>query len=99
LQDYRWPGNVRELQGFAELRVLGIPLQPTHSDVSLAHSRSKGLKAQVAEFEKVLIEETLIKSGGNIQGAMETLKLPRKTLYDKLRRHKLTTADFKEKST
>ena len=44
----------------------------------------------------MLIEEALALSGGGIKETLKLLGLPRKTLYDKMRKYKLDKQDFKD---
>ena len=82
-----WPGNVRELRNTAERWVLGL-------EESLEETAPRTLADRVSHFEKSLIEATLAAHGGNIQTVLDTLGLPRKTLYDKLKRYGLVRRDF-----
>lgn len=43
----------------------------------------------------MLIEQTLAEVDGSIKLAMENLKLPRKTLYDKMQRYQLDKDNYK----
>jgi len=46
-------------------------------------------------FEKSLIQQALAAYNGNIKETMDSLGLPRKTLYDKMRKFGLDKADYK----
>lgn len=83
LLDYDWPGNVRELQHFCERVVLGLEATP------LAHAETfdVSLSDRVDRFEESILIETLTATRGDIRATMQRLQLPRKTLYDKLKRH------------
>ncbi|RQW63216.1 sigma-54-dependent transcriptional regulator [Vibrio viridaestus] len=94
LLSHNWPGNVRELRNAAERFVLlGKLIQldmaehPTDSALNL--------NEQVAEYEKSLIENTLIESNGSIKLTMEKLQIARKTLYDKMQKHHLNKDHYK----
>lgn len=98
LCNYDWPGNVRELRNIAERYVLlgetgSVDLeeliQPEDPKLGLT------LPDKVERFEKMLIEEDLAKHNGRIKDTMESLGLPRKTLYDKMRKYGLDKGDFK----
>lgn len=80
-----WPGNVRELRNFAERLVLGI--EPGTAPAISAAAQS--LPQQVDAYESDLIERTLDAAGGNVAAAAEQLGVPRKTLYDKLKKYQL----------
>lgn len=90
---YHWPGNVRELRNAAERYVLLGKLQ-LEGEQGQRPSASN-LTEQVAEFEKSLIEQALIETGGSIKATMETLQLARKTLYDKMQRYGLDKSNYK----
>ncbi|MGV3654968.1 MAG: sigma-54-dependent transcriptional regulator [Noviherbaspirillum sp.] len=91
LMSHAWPGNVRELRNVAERFVLnlgGAASQPERR-------QDQPLDQQVAAFERQLIEQALSDSGGRAAAASELLGIPRKTLYDKMKRHGLSTEFFK----
>jgi DNA-binding NtrC family response regulator len=48
--------------------------------------RALSFKQQVDAFERALIEQCLLETGGNISAVMERLDLPRRTLSDKMAR-------------
>ncbi len=83
-----WPGNVRELRNVADRFVLG--LAPGGQGLGV-----RSLEEQVSLFEKHLIQEALSASAGRASAASELLQLPRKTLYDKMRRFGLSSEEFK----
>jgi two-component system C4-dicarboxylate transport response regulator DctD len=94
LMAHRWPGNVRELQNAAERYVLGLAL-PDDDDREAAADGTPGLVARVEAFEREMIARALDQAKGNVRTAAETLRLPRKTLYDKLQKYGLSGADFR----
>ncbi len=55
----------------------------------------QGLAAQMEIVERHLIEAALQDHSGRVVAVAEALSLPRKTLYDKLRRHALDPADYR----
>ncbi len=86
LMNHDWPGNVRELAHFADRCVLGVQQAP--AAVSAGPAPDAGsLPERVERYEAGLIREALAAHGGEIRATLETLGLPRKTLYDKLRRY------------
>lgn len=92
-----WPGNVRELRNAAERYVLFGEDQDNGlaSDTGEASQRpSMSLPEQVECFERSLIEEQLVAHHGSIKDTMAALGLPRKTLYDKMKKYGLEKADF-----
>jgi len=87
-----WPGNVRELRNFAERWVLGLEAAVPDAVEPTAPST---LAAHVDAFERSLIETELRRSQGSITRSAEALGLPRKTLYDKLKRHSIDPDTFR----
>lgn len=102
LLSHTWPGNVRELRNLAERYVLlgpdaafmqqGLQLPDTIGS-------AMGLSERVAFFEQMLIEEALNATKGSIKDTMQALNLPRKTLYDKMRKYGLLRSQFKDDET
>ncbi|MGC9403903.1 sigma-54-dependent transcriptional regulator [Vibrio genomosp. F10] len=89
-----WPGNVRELRNTAERFVLLGQLGKL-GDNNSSKTIQSSLSQQVNEFEKSIIEQTLIQTNGSIKETMSLLELPRKTLYDKMQRYQLVKEDYK----
>ncbi len=88
-----WPGNVRELRNVADRLVLGLPLG--EPGTNHASPRTRPLDEQVAMFERHVIEEALSRSGGRAVVASERLGVPKKTLYDKMKRLGISTEEFR----
>ncbi|MFT6898527.1 MAG: two-component system C4-dicarboxylate transport response regulator DctD [Paraglaciecola sp.] len=89
LLQHQWPGNVRELRNLAERYVLighaaAFAQEPHLTSNSPIVTENMGLVQHVEFFEARLIEEALSIHKGRIKQTMEHLKLPRKTLYDKM---------------
>ncbi|MFV0438195.1 MAG: sigma-54-dependent transcriptional regulator [Desulfopila sp.] len=98
LMGYAWPGNVRELRNLAERYVLlgsqvGWSLDSLLSGGEREQKRS--LPLQVDCFERSLIEQALVAARGSIKDVMAALDIPRKTLYDKMRKYELDKSDYK----
>lgn len=93
LVDSDWPGNVRELVHFAERVALGLPenLLPVRKaeDAELL-----SLPERLNAVEATLIRKTLEEARGDVRAALETLRIPRKTFYDKLARHGIDRAAY-----
>lgn len=84
LLTHDWPGNVRELAQRAERFVIGLDrLDPP------AAADDRGLAERVAEFEGRLLDEAMKTAEGDVRVVMDRLGLPRKTFYDKVKRHGL----------
>ncbi|MBU1566734.1 MAG: sigma-54 dependent transcriptional regulator [Proteobacteria bacterium] len=98
LISYSWPGNVRELRNFAERYVLlGRQFDWSLEKMLIGDEsvKNRSLPQQVDCFEKSLLEHALVSSGGSIKDVMTILDVPRKTLYDKMRKYGLKKSDYK----
>jgi two-component system C4-dicarboxylate transport response regulator DctD len=96
---HNWPGNVRELRNLAERYVLlgesvGYEIERLLHDGEAHHGFS--LAEQVEMFERSIIEQELATQKGSIKQTMEVLALPRKTLYDKMRKYGLDKRNYKD---
>ncbi|MGX9350016.1 sigma-54-dependent transcriptional regulator [Shimia sp. W99] len=83
-----WPGNARALMSVAMRFVLGLPGEETQGG-------GQGLAEQMAQVERALLVEALRRHGGRAAVAAEALKLPRKTMYDKLAKYGLKPEEFR----
>lgn len=98
LLHHSWPGNVRELRNLAERYVLMGPAalddanEPTQPEVA----NRRTLVEMMDGFERSLLQSALRDNQGSIKDTMVSLGLARKTLYDKMRKHGLDKAEFKE---
>ena len=72
-------------------------LQAERTTLTLARQEGS-LTAQMDMVEKLLIEEALSDQFGRVVNVADALGLPRKTLYDKLKRHGIDPADFRKRS-
>ncbi|EPJ45206.1 MAG: two component sigma-54-specific Fis family transcriptional regulator [Osedax symbiont Rs1] len=97
LMRHDWPGNIRELRNIAERNVLlGESCTFGFDDELISpESAVSNLGEQVAQFEKLLIHTELAKCGGSIRDTQLSLALPRKTLYDKMKKYGLDKKDYK----
>ncbi|MFT2111736.1 sigma-54-dependent transcriptional regulator [Marinomonas sp. 2405UD68-3] len=98
LLTYDWPGNVRELRNLAERYILMGESGSFEFDEIISNEANPGvmtLPDQVERFEKTLLEQELLRQKGSIKGTMEALGLPRKTLYDKMRKYNLDKDIYK----
>ncbi|PZO08286.1 MAG: Fis family transcriptional regulator [Alphaproteobacteria bacterium] len=84
-----WPGNIRELAHFAERVVLGLDEGAGGAEADLS------LPDRLHRFEGELLRGALQTHRGDIVSVLEEMRIPRKTLYDKLQRHGLKPADFR----
>ncbi len=98
LLTHPWPGNVRELRNIAERYVLlgenlGYDLERLLQGASTDSAIT--LPQQVDCFEKSLIKQQLELQKGNLKKTMQALGIPRKTLYDKMRKYGLDKSHYK----
>ncbi len=91
LSMHNWPGNLPELRGFAESQAMGVSTLKAPQD-----SDTRGLTDLVAAYEAELIRDALRLARGNATAAMQELRLARKTFYDKLTRHNIKPAEFRQ---
>ncbi|AUJ71921.1 sigma-54-dependent transcriptional regulator [Pseudoalteromonas sp. NC201] len=89
-----WPGNVRELRNHAERHILLGGAMTTSNMQSNLSDETLSLAEKVSYYEQSLIEEALAQSQGSIKDAMNLLKVPRKTLYDKMNKYGLNRTMF-----
>lgn len=82
-----WPGNTRALMNEATRFVLGLDGQ--------SQGENLGLVEKMAQVERTLIIDALQKNQGNASATATQLKLPRKTFYDKLTKHRIKPEDFR----
>lgn len=96
LMAHSWPGNIRELRNVADRFVLGVlgdlfGVQVPAPDTETA----RGLAEQVEAFERTLILEQLRRDRGNVAASSEALALPKKTLYDKIKKYSIALDEFR----
>mgnify|MGYP003637951695 CR=1 FL=1 len=82
-----WKTNFLELRSFANAFAIG---RKPDSDTQQIPS----LTEQIDSFEKLVLSEALKKHNGQAVAAAEELSLPRKTFYDRIKRHDLKPKDF-----
>ena len=83
-----WPGNARSLMSAAMRFVLGMPEE-------VATAADLGLAEQMARVERSLLIAALGRHNGKASEAARSLKLPRKTFYDKLARYGIRPEDYR----
>ena len=93
LLDHDWPGNVRELAHFAERVSVGLGDGPD----ATPDPPGTGLVDRVGRYEADLIREALEEHSGDIAAVTSALRIPRKTLYDKMQRYGLKPSGFRER--
>ena len=97
LRAQTWPGNVRELKNCIERAIIfcdGQRLGPEHlpeqyktnlckNDISLEYEKSS-INEAYQNLQRKMIMDALAKTNGNKTQAAKLLKIPRRTLYNKL---------------
>jgi transcriptional regulator with PAS, ATPase and Fis domain len=101
---HTWPGNVRELQNVIERAVLlakGNRVEPVDlpfDNGSLPEGSPTGIGWDVPpnmtleDIERLVIEKTLQRTGGNKQAAANLLGIYRPRLYSKIRKYNIDVA-------
>ena len=94
-----WPGNVRELDHAIERAVLlthgplvttsDLGLQPSATARDAAGGATRLEDMSLEDMERVLIQKTLARAGGNVSQAAESLGLSRSALYRRMQKYKL----------
>ena len=104
LFSHAWPGNVRELQNVIERAVLLAkgnkiePLDLPFDNGSVPESAAQAAMWDVPpnmtleDIEKLVIEKTLQRTGGNKQAAANLLGIYRPRLYSKIRKYNIDVA-------
>jgi PAS domain S-box-containing protein len=94
LSEYQWPGNIRELENIIERAVNICETQEISAEYlprTLQASPTRpGEEPSLKDMERLLIQETVHKTAGNISSAAKLLGIGRNTLYSKLREHDLS---------
>ncbi len=95
LQQHNWPGNIRELRNAAERFVLMGGQTVFDEDSALEANGDLTMAERVAQYERDVLESALREHDGRLIDVQQQLGLPRKTLYDKMRKYGLVKDDFK----
>ncbi len=82
-----WPGNIRELRNHAERVAMGME--------EGEGAPPKGLNAQLHRIERQIIIDCLTRNRGQVTQCCEELQVPRKTLYDRMKRHEIQPEKFR----
>lgn len=111
LENYNWPGNVRELENVIERMVnissqgwLNAQLLPekilrvTETGTAIRSGSNSILKTAVQDRESLVIEDILLKNGGNMKAAAAKLGISRPCLYKKLKRLGLDIDEIRAKN-
>ena len=95
LMAHTWPGNVRELRNVADRFVLGLLEGELASSLG-RENPPLGLGQQLDAVERTLITEALKAHHGEVVPTARALEISRQTLYEKLKRHGLDLAPFRD---
>ncbi|WP_109808099.1 sigma-54-dependent transcriptional regulator [Sphingosinithalassobacter portus] len=91
MRAHDWPGNVRELMHMAERRIL----EGEGALAPWSFENRPSLSDAVDAFEAQQIRSALSATRGNVSKAVDLLRIPRKTFYDKARRHGIRPSDWR----
>ncbi|MEA2605069.1 MAG: hypothetical protein QOF89_6061 [Acidobacteriota bacterium] len=99
LRAYSWPGNVRELRNVLERAVLRAEegeIRPSDFRFApiLAEPAAAGGGQTLVELEKQQIERVLREERGRVVNAAQRLGIPRSTLYQKIKEHRVDLSRF-----
>lgn len=94
-QQRDWVGNVRELRNFADKLVLGVADMERQNDSENMSDKqflpdANSLPKKLEAIEASLITQALRTHQANVALAADSLGIPKKTLYDKLKKYQLS---------
>ena len=87
-----WPGNIRELRNVAERWFLGLPMS-TEQD-TLPVTQVGSLEESMDSHERAIISAALTTHQGHAEKTAESLGIPRKKLYLRMKKHGLDRNDY-----
>ena len=104
ISKFPWPGNIRQLNSVVEKFVSGnrrgyvslssILIDDNSKLISHYNEEGRPLKEYVDSFEKMLITNAMQRYQGSISLVMKELKLPRRTLNEKMAKYNLQRSDY-----
>ena len=104
ISKFPWPGNIRQLNSVVEKFVSGnrrgyvslssILIDDNSKLISHYNEEGRPLKEYVDSFEKMLITNAMQRYQGSISLVMKELKLPRRTLNEKMAKYDLQRSDY-----
>ncbi len=88
-------GQLISTADIRELLAMMTPAKPAGNDLNNYFNLTLGndcsLSSELELFERNLISQALTRSGGNISRASRLLKVPKSTLFNKIRKYDLPT--------
>ena len=104
LSGFDWPGNQTQLKQVAEQFVLLnrstrtsiaqlLEVSPDQA-VDLSNQSGKDLRTLMQDFERQLLTQAMIECSGNISQVCELLRIPRRTLNEKLLKYDMSRTAF-----
>ncbi len=94
LMEFSYPGNVRELENMIERAiVVGDGKRISLKDLPLEKTMVNNSTESLDDFEKAFILQILNKYNWNISRAAKALKVDRVTLYNKIKKYDLKSAE------
>jgi two-component system response regulator AtoC len=94
--DYQWPGNVRELENVIERALVigsGKVIAPADLPLGAVRAPERELPESLREMERLHIQQMLEKTGWKISETARRLEVDRQTLYNKIEKYGLRSAE------
>jgi len=105
MKSYHWPGNIRELRNVLERAVIidedgvinndDLSLPFDEVAVSSCATEDKNLDSMLEDSERNLLAGALERHRGNVVAAAKELGIPRRTIYDRLKKLGIDPARFR----
>lgn len=103
LESYDYPGNIRELRNILERAILvsrepmltprDLRFEAPPASLEAGDDSARGLT--LAEVERRHVERTLRQCGGHVERTAELLGVPRSTLYQRIKAHRISLSAFR----
>ena len=92
LLNYDWPGNVRQLRNVIDSAVVlatGETIEREDLGIQAVPIGNRPTTLRIADWEKILIQDALAQTRGNVPKAAKLLGIGRATLYRKIDEYKI----------